>query len=99
MPFRQTELRVELLTDLSMSGTVAQYGRGVVADVSAQLTKQFAECLAAQLQTAPLQGLSANGASPEAATPVPPPAVKPIGGLGLAVGALWRAFLGLFRRG
>lgn len=90
--------RVELLTDLTMSGAVAQYGRGVVADVSAQLTQRFAECIAAQLATAPLHGLSANGASPEALAP-PSPQVEPVGGLGLALGALWRALLGLFRRG
>src|SRR4051794_16788007 len=40
------ETAVTIVTDLSLQGAVAQYGRGVVADVSAQLTRQFADCLA-----------------------------------------------------
>src|SRR3954454_5698757 len=31
---------VTIVTDLSLQGAVAQYGRGIVGDVSAQLTKQ-----------------------------------------------------------
>ena len=42
---------VSIITDLTLQGSVAQYGRGIVADVSSQLTKQFAECLASKLTT------------------------------------------------
>ena len=88
---------VAIVTDLTLQGAVAQYGRGVVADVSAQLTKQFAECLAKQLEaeSQPMAEASSNG-SPTASAPAAP--VKPIGGIGLALGALGRAFVGLFRR-
>src|SRR5205085_12285275 len=37
--------KVVVLTDLTVTGRVAQYGRGVMADVSAKLLGQFVECL------------------------------------------------------
>jgi carbon monoxide dehydrogenase subunit G len=43
--------RVEVVTELSLTGAVAQYGRGLVQDVAGQLTKQFADCLAQQLSS------------------------------------------------
>lgn len=45
------ETTVGVVTDLSLSGAVAQYGRGIVQDVTAQLVARFAECLRAQLTT------------------------------------------------
>jgi uncharacterized protein len=40
---------VSVVTDLKVSGRVAQFGRGVLADVSAKLIDQFADCLADKL--------------------------------------------------
>jgi carbon monoxide dehydrogenase subunit G len=37
--------RVTVNTDLTVTGKVAQFGRGVLADVSAKLLNQFVECL------------------------------------------------------
>ena len=37
--------RVSVLTDLAVTGRVAQFGRGVLADVSAKLLGQFVSCL------------------------------------------------------
>jgi len=37
--------RVSVVTDLTVTGKVAQFGRGVMADVSAKLLGQFVECL------------------------------------------------------
>lgn len=39
----RTEVSIE--TDLTISGKIAQFGRGVMADVSAKLLDQFATCL------------------------------------------------------
>ncbi len=36
---------VSIVTDLTITGKVAQFGRGVLADVSAKLLDQFVECL------------------------------------------------------
>jgi uncharacterized protein len=44
---------VKIATDLRLQGTIAQYGRGIVADVSSQLTRQFADCLASKLTAEP----------------------------------------------
>ena len=42
--------QVDVVTDLDVTGRVAQFGRGVLADVSAKLMEQFAECLSGQLE-------------------------------------------------
>lgn len=42
--------RVDVVTDLTVTGRPAQFGRGMLADVSARLLDQFAECLGAQLR-------------------------------------------------
>src|SRR5687767_10664765 len=41
--------QVSLLTDLAITGKVAQFGRGVLADVSGRLIGQFVECLEAKV--------------------------------------------------
>src|SRR5207244_2753113 len=69
--------RVSLVTDLDLQGPVAQYGRGVVGSVAAELTRQFAQCLARRLAT--------EETAPAALE------VRPIGGLSLALRALWSA--------
>jgi carbon monoxide dehydrogenase subunit G len=42
--------RVQIQTDLTLRGAVAQYGRGVVPEVAKQLTTQFATCLQRKLE-------------------------------------------------
>jgi uncharacterized protein len=77
---------VAIVTDLQLSGPVAQYGRGLVQDVSSQLVTQFADCLQKQL-----------GSAEEAHAAVEATA-KPVGGLRLALGALLRSLGRLFGR-
>ena len=79
--------RVDVATELMLTGAVAQYGRGIVEDVSQRLVKSFAECLQAQLVAAPAQAEAAVAAQ-----------AKPVGGLRLGLGALWRRIAGVFRR-
>ncbi len=90
---------VTIVTELQLQGAVAQYGRGVVAGVAAELTKRFAACLAAQLEPAAVEppAPESTTAAAEAPAPAPPAPVKPVGGLGLAFGALWARLTGLFR--
>lgn len=89
--------RVAITTDLQMQGPLAQFGRGVLAEISAQMTREFAQNLAARLEPSAngSAGAPADGASAAASTP--PPA-KPIGGLRLFFVALLRWFAGLFRK-
>ncbi|HVD90512.1 MAG TPA: SRPBCC family protein [Jatrophihabitantaceae bacterium] len=44
--------RVEVNTDLAITGKPAQFGRGVMADVGNKLIGQFADCLAGKLANA-----------------------------------------------
>jgi uncharacterized protein len=79
---------ISIVTDLTLTGAVAQYGRGIVQDVSSQLVRRFADCLEAQLVAEPA---AAEAAVAESA--------KPVGGLSLGFGALLRSLGRLFRRG
>jgi carbon monoxide dehydrogenase subunit G len=49
--------KVVLDTDLTISGAVAQYGRGMIADISQRLTREFAQCLEANI----IAGEAASG--------------------------------------
>jgi len=52
---------VEIVTELSLQGAVAQFGRGIVPQVAAQLTRQFAENVAALLEGAPAEPTPVRG--------------------------------------
>lgn len=138
--------RIVVVQDLKVQGQAAQMSRGMMQDVSAKLTQQFAECLEANLQaekeedaapaaahgsspdSTPAVGATASGepvaADDAAAAPDPvaaegavrnaPPAgaapetgstsrrpivaAKPVGGIGLFLGALWKAAVRFFKR-
>jgi uncharacterized protein len=67
--------RVHVETDLRVTGPAAQFGRGVMQDVSAKLMGRFADCLAEEIA-----GASATtAASSEAATDRPEPPPGPAG--------------------
>jgi len=65
--------RVEVNTDLAITGKPAQFGRGVMADVGNKLIGQFADCLAGKLAKA--DGPAA--AAPAAVSGPPPAASQP----------------------
>jgi carbon monoxide dehydrogenase subunit G len=79
--------RVDIVTELQLTGAVAQYGRGLVQDVSSQLVTQFADCLRAQLASTPEEAAAAVEVQS-----------RPVGGLRLGLSALWRSLGRLFRR-
>jgi len=68
--------RVDVSTDLSITGKPAQFGRGLIADVSNKLIGQFAECLAKQLSGAPEPAAESPAAA--AARPADATEAKPI---------------------
>jgi carbon monoxide dehydrogenase subunit G len=55
---------VEIDTDLHVTGKVAQFGRGVLADVSAKLLSQFAECLHSGVLAGETEAPAASAAEP-----------------------------------
>jgi uncharacterized protein len=99
-----TGSKVLVHTDLTLSGAVAQYGRGVgmIQATAAQLMKQFAENLKAQpamsrAAAAPASAASVN-AVPPASPSGPPAAAKPISGFALMGRVIWDAIARLFTR-
>lgn len=83
----QTVARVD--TDLTMSGSVAQYGRGagIVKGVAEQLTAQFAQNLSAQIA-------AARGAVGEAPAPRKAEAISGLALLCAALKAMLRRWFG-----
>jgi carbon monoxide dehydrogenase subunit G len=85
--------RVTVSTDFTVAGRVAQFGRGLMEDVSKSLVAQMAACIKSQLETAkqpPAEAVA--GADPSSADP-PSSAPKPVNALGL----LWTVFVARIR--
>jgi carbon monoxide dehydrogenase subunit G len=66
MTERQDGTLVSIITDLTVSGRVAQFGRGVMHDVSAKLLQQFVDNLEADVLGG---GPTGGGAAADAAAP------------------------------
>jgi uncharacterized protein len=69
---------VEVDTDLNVTGKPAQFGRGVLADVSSKLVDQFAACLAEEIHAGSPEPVFAAVAA-DLGTPegTPPPVTSP----------------------
>jgi hypothetical protein len=83
--------KVVIETDLSISGAAAQYGRGMIGDISQRMTGEFAKCLEESIVAS---GGSTNPSQGEQVGT----AVKPVKGLRLGLWALWRAVVRFFKR-
>lgn len=79
---------VRTSADIQLTGSVAQVSRGLLPDVSRKLTEQFASRLQESM-----------AAAEEPSPPEAPPAAEPIGGIRLALWALWRWIRRLFGGG
>ena len=104
--------KVFIDTDLTISGAVAQYGRGMVGDISQRLTNEFAKCLQANITgeepapAVPSTGAAAPGpgtSAPAGTAPTParapsPATSRPVKGFRLGVWALWRVVARFFQR-
>jgi carbon monoxide dehydrogenase subunit G len=93
---------VTVVTDLAITGKPAQFGRGVVADVSRHLVGQFARNLASEIESGRLAVATDGEAAPaDSAGPAPSAGsagsagsrpVEPAAGAGLPVlGLVWAA--------
>jgi uncharacterized protein len=86
--------RVEAVTDFSITGRLAQFGRGgIMEDVSNRLLRDFATCLSTRL------GEPAAPAEAGQPPPEPPPAAAPVKGGSVFFSVLWERIKRLFRRG
>jgi uncharacterized protein len=90
--------KVVMETDLTISGAVAQYGRGMIQDISQRLTNEFAQCLETNLTAEGVSAASTQEAA-EGAPAEPLAAVaRPVKGLRLGAWAFWRAVVRFFKR-
>jgi carbon monoxide dehydrogenase subunit G len=98
---------VRLVTDFTVAGRIANFGRGVMEDVSKRLVSQMADCIKANLETAEqaaadTEAAPAPGApgAPAPGAPGPattaPAAARPVNALGLFFSVLWARIRRLF---
>lgn len=80
-----THTKVDVTTDLTITGKVAQFGRGIMADVSAKLMTQFADNLGAMLNEGTDSTESSETDSEAGGAPVAANAVDLIGLAGTSV--------------
>ena len=71
-----TQTRVSVLTHLQITGKPAQFGRGVMQDVSDKLLAQFVDCLEQKL-AGPVEPEAAEEPDAGLASEVPPPPPRP----------------------
>jgi carbon monoxide dehydrogenase subunit G len=103
--------RVEAVTDFTITGRLAQFGRGgVMEDISNRLLREFATCLQTRLVDAPeaeaepepeaetAPGEMAPSAPPPSRPATPPPAAAPLKGGSLFFSVLWERFKRIFSR-
>ena len=99
--------KVLVHTNLTLSGAVAQYGRGVgiIQATATQIMNQFAKSLKDKLAQEPAAATPAAAAAPPAmqsspslVPPPAPPTAKPISGFSLMAKVIWNSIVSLFRR-
>lgn len=87
--------RVVIDTDLRIAGKVAQFGKGVIGDVSKKLIDQFVECVETKLEggnDVTTDAVNDASAAP-AAAPKPAEPVEPLDLMDAAGGAVFKRFL------
>ena len=83
--------RVNVETDMKLTGRAAQFGRGIAQDVATKMLAQFADCLEKEISGGPEEGAAAASAAPTetsgdgAALQEEPPAM-PAAGVGGTAG-------------
>jgi uncharacterized protein len=94
---------VEVVTDFTITGTLARFGRGgMMQDIANRLLRDFAACLEQRLgsEQAPAAEAATSGATD--ATPAasaPPAQAPPVKGLSLFFSVLWERIKRLFGGG
>ena len=102
-PVDASSTTVHMHADITLTGAAAQLSRGLLPEISKQLTQQFADCLHASMDAEGAERTATDGATPEVDRPPAPsaPAAAPsahVGGIGLGLKALWSIVTGWFRR-
>jgi len=96
---------VSVVSDLQITGKPAQFGRGVIEEVSDKLLQQFVDCLQSKVGTGSDGPAATEASAPDedaagAAAPAPPPVEPEALDLGAALGPVlvrtyWRQAVGV----
>jgi uncharacterized protein len=89
---------VKIVTDYSVAGRVAQFGRGVMEDVSRRIVNDMAACIKANVEAGERGGAAGTSAGgPGAAAAAAPTATaRPVNAIGLLFSVLWARLTRLF---
>jgi len=92
---------VKIVTDYSVAGRVAQFGRGVMEDVSRRIVNDMAACIKANVEAAEPaagggggEGGSGPGPGPGVASAAPTQTSRPINAFGLLFSVFWARLTG-----
>ena len=93
---------VKIVTDYSVAGRVAQFGRGVIEDVSRRIVNDMAACIKANVEAAePAGGSGGEGGSgpgpgpgPGVSSATPIQTSRPINAFGLLFSVFWARLTG-----
>lgn len=92
--------KVEVVTDFTLTGRLARFGRGgMIEDVSHRLVGDFVNCLRGTIEHTPAAADPPAGKAGEAAAPPPPVAAESIRGGRLFFSILWERIKRLFGGG
>jgi carbon monoxide dehydrogenase subunit G len=97
---------VKIVTDYNVAGRVAQFGRGVMEDVSRRIVNDMAACIKANVEAAEPGAGGGSGSAGGTASPAGPGAApaaaatpvtsKPVNAFGLLFSVLWARLRGVF---
>ena len=85
---------VSIGTDLTITGRVAQFGRGVIEDVSKHLIDQMANCIKQKIERPPLPDASGE----RSAAPATSPEAAPLNLLSVLLAVVRKRLARIFRR-
>jgi carbon monoxide dehydrogenase subunit G len=80
---------VKIVTDYNVAGRVAQFGRGVMEDVSRRIVNDMAACIKANVEAAEPAAGGGPGATAAGSNPAQPVTAKPVNALSLFFKVLW----------
>jgi carbon monoxide dehydrogenase subunit G len=94
---------VKIVTDYSVAGRVAQFGRGVMEDVSRRIVNEMAACIKTNVEAGEPASGSGGSAGPGASqsasvAPAAPATAKPVNAFGLLFSVLWARLRSVFSR-
>jgi uncharacterized protein len=90
---------VKIVTDYSVAGRVAQFGRGVMEDVSRRIVNDMAACIKSNVEAGEPATGGAEALAPSSPAQAEAATAKPVNAFGLLFSVLWSRVRAVFSRG